>query len=74
MRPSATAAAFLPSSVVMSSISPVAILAMMTALPMASAGRLGHDLVARRLGGDALQLEGQIRRHGRPRGQASEAA
>src|SRR6266478_9055934 len=38
MRPSATAAGFLPSSVVMSSISPVAILAIMTALPMASAG------------------------------------
>src|SRR6185295_13954797 len=38
MRPSATAAAFLPSSVVMSSISPVAILAIMTALPIASAG------------------------------------
>src|ERR1700681_2801648 len=39
MRPRATAAAFLPSSVVMSSISPVAILAIMMALPMASAGR-----------------------------------
>src|SRR6476660_10030087 len=39
MRPSATAAAFLPSSVVMSAISPVAILAIMTALPIASAGR-----------------------------------
>src|SRR4051812_25740323 len=39
MRPSATAAAFLPSSVVISSISPVAILAIMIALPMASAGR-----------------------------------
>src|SRR3982074_2974378 len=39
MRPGATAAAFLPSSVVMSSISPVAILAIMIALPMASAGR-----------------------------------
>lgn len=39
MRPSATAAAFLPSSVVMSSISPAAILAIMTALPEASAGR-----------------------------------
>jgi hypothetical protein len=39
IRPRATAAAFLPSSVVMSSISPVAILAIMTALPMASAGR-----------------------------------
>jgi len=39
MRPSATAAAFLPSSVVMSSISPVAILAIMMALPIASAGR-----------------------------------
>src|ERR1700738_230474 len=39
MRPNATAAAFLPSSVVMSSISPVAILAIITALPMASAGR-----------------------------------
>src|SRR5882762_9676916 len=37
MRPSATAAAFFPSSVVMSSISPVAILAIMTALPMPSA-------------------------------------
>jgi hypothetical protein len=29
---------------------------------------------ARRLGSDAVQLEGQIRRHGRSRGQASEAA
>lgn len=36
MRPSATAAAFLPSSVMMSAISPVAI---MVALPMTSAGR-----------------------------------
>jgi hypothetical protein len=39
MRPSATAAAFFPSSVVRSSISPVAILPIMMALPMASAGR-----------------------------------
>src|SRR5713101_4640503 len=39
MRPSATAAAFLPSSVVRSSISPVAILPIMTAAPITSAGR-----------------------------------
>src|SRR5436853_5474590 len=39
MRPSATAAAFLPSSVVMSSTSPVAILAIMTARALTSAGR-----------------------------------
>src|SRR3984893_3267122 len=40
MRPSATAAAFLPSSVVaVSSISPVAILPTMTAAPITSAGR-----------------------------------
>src|ERR1700730_8067268 len=39
MRPSATAAAFLPSSVVTSSISPVAILAIMTARALTSAGR-----------------------------------
>src|SRR6476661_8719337 len=39
MRPSATAAAFLPSSVVRSSISPVAILPIMTAAPIAAAGR-----------------------------------
>jgi hypothetical protein len=32
------------------------------------------DTQARRLGSDALQLEGQIRRHGCFRGQASEAA
>src|SRR6266571_4074009 len=39
IRPSATAAAFLPSSVVTSSISPVAILAIMTARAVTSAGR-----------------------------------
>ena len=39
IRPSATAAAFLPSSVVTSSISPVAILAIMTARAFTSAGR-----------------------------------
>src|SRR5712691_11452413 len=39
MRPSATAAAFLPSSVVTSSISPVAIRATMTARAFTSAGR-----------------------------------
>src|SRR3954471_17262286 len=39
MRPSATAAAFLPSSVVRSSISPVAILSIMTAAPITAAGR-----------------------------------
>jgi len=39
MRPSATAAAFLPSSVVTSLISPVAILAIMTARAFTSAGR-----------------------------------
>ena len=39
MRPSATAAAFLPSSVVNSSISPVAILAIITARAFKSAGR-----------------------------------
>src|SRR5437016_5978872 len=39
IRPSATAAAFLPSSVVRSSTSPVAILPTMTALPITSAGR-----------------------------------
>jgi hypothetical protein len=38
MRPSATAAAFLPSSVVMSSISPVAVRPIMTAALTASAG------------------------------------
>src|SRR3954454_21312648 len=38
MRPSATAAAFLPSSVVTSPISPVAILAIMTARALTSAG------------------------------------
>ena len=38
-RPSSTAALFLPSSVNSSSISPVAILATMTAAPTASAGR-----------------------------------
>src|ERR1700722_206347 len=40
MRPSATAAAFLPSSVVVCSISPVAIRVTWKALPMTSAGRL----------------------------------
>src|SRR4051794_30131998 len=39
MRPSATAAAFLPSSVVTSAISPVAILAIRTALRFVSAWR-----------------------------------
>src|SRR5258708_8807979 len=39
MLPSATAAAFLPSSVVRSSISPVAILPIITAAPITSAGR-----------------------------------
>src|SRR5258708_1065128 len=39
MRPSATAAAFLPSSVVVSSIWPVAIRMTWTALPITSAGR-----------------------------------
>jgi hypothetical protein len=39
MRPSVTAAAFLPSSVVGSSIPPVAILPIVTALPMAPVGR-----------------------------------
>jgi hypothetical protein len=39
MCPSATAAAFFPSSVVTSSTSPVAILAIMTARAFASAGR-----------------------------------
>src|SRR2546423_3379240 len=50
MRPSATAAAFLPSSVVMSSISPVAILATMMALPITSAGRFS-PLGPRGIGG-----------------------
>ena len=40
MRPSATAAAFLPSSVVISSISPVAILAIRMARASTSVGRL----------------------------------
>jgi hypothetical protein len=39
IRPSATAAAFLPSSVTLSSISPVAIRMTWTALPITSAGR-----------------------------------
>src|SRR5256885_828798 len=39
MRPSATAAAFLPSAVVISSISPAAILAIMTAWALTPAGR-----------------------------------